>query len=278
VIDLTGRTVLVTGGGRGVGQAISWVLAEQGADVAVADINLAHAQEVAGDVTAMGRRSMALDLDVSSRESVFTAVDQIVSEWGQIDILVNNAGITEAPNNPTRDIEVTWDKVLKVNLMGVINCTDAVMRHMASRRYGKVVNIASTAGRPGDPLRSNNGPAPEGAPPPQGGSAYSASKAAVIRTTQNVAAAAARFNINVNCVCPSRMITPMGLNIAGRGKDGISEGEAHEARRMAVLEVNRFGRELEPVDVAKAVAFLVSEDARNITGHSLHVDGGFKMN
>ncbi len=278
MIELNGRTALVTGGGRGVGEAIAMTLAAQGADVAVGDIQVETASAVAGRIEGLGRKSLALRLDVSSRKSAFDAVAEIVAKWGKIDILVNNAGVVSGP--PGADVEETWKHVLGVNLFGVVNCTDAVLPHMAAKRYGKIVNIASTAGKPGDPVwAGEKSPAPEGATPSIGGSAYGASKAAVIRHTQATAGAAARFNINVNAICPSRMITPMGLAIASRRGSGqkVSEQEALELRRKQVLEVNRFGRELEPIDVAYAPAFLVSDAARNITGQSLNVDGGFKM-
>jgi NAD(P)-dependent dehydrogenase (short-subunit alcohol dehydrogenase family) len=157
------------------------------------------------------------------------------------------------------------------------------MPHMAERRYGKIVNISSTAGKPGDPPPAPTyGEPPSNPRPPLGASTYALSKAAVIRHTQLLSASAARINVNVNCVCPSRMITPLGLDLAARGLQrggavSASEAEILEARRQAVRAVNRFGRELEPIDVAKMVAFLVSDDARNITGQSINVDGGFKL-
>ena len=140
----------------------------------------------------------------------------MVSEWGHIDILVNNAGVAFGPVDAAGDgVEATWDHVLAINVKGVVNCTDAVMPYMAEARYGKIINIASVAGKPGDRIELGAyGPAPADATPPLGGSAYGASKAAVIRHTQISAAAAAPFNINVNAICPSRMITPMGLEIA----------------------------------------------------------------
>ncbi len=282
MIDLSDRTALVTGGGQGVGRAIAVTLAEQGADVAIGDIDAAHAAETAQEIEGRGRRALVIRLDVSSRPSAVAAVDRIVSEWGKIDILVNNAGVISAPARPgeDEDPEFDWNFVIGVNLLGVVNCTDAVMPHMADARYGKIVNISSTAGKPGDPPAAVAGPAAPGDRPLQGGSAYAASKAAVLRHTQIVAGEAARFNINVNAVCPSRMITPMGINIAARimaANPDLSGEDPLEQRRKAVLQVNRFGRELEPVDVARLVAFLASDDARNITGQSINVDGGFKM-
>jgi meso-butanediol dehydrogenase/(S,S)-butanediol dehydrogenase/diacetyl reductase len=281
IADLTGRTALVTGGGQGVGRAIALVLAEQGADVAVGDILVDHAEHVVAEIEKRGRRAMALRLDVRSRDSANDAVAAIMARWGTLDILVNNAGVAHAPPGPdgSVDRDAEWDLIFDVNVRGIVYCCDAAMPHMAGRGYGKIVNISSTAGKPGEaPAPPSDGATP--ARPPRGGSAYALSKAAVIRHTQLLASAAARFNINVNCVCPSRMTTPMGLAIAARslqGRSGVTEEAIAAARRQAAIEVNRFGRELEPVDVAKMVAFLASDDARNITGQSINVDGGFKM-
>ncbi|MCC6629485.1 MAG: SDR family oxidoreductase [Chloroflexi bacterium] len=281
IADLTGRTALVTGGGQGVGRAIALVLAEQGADVAIGDVLLDHAERVVAEIEEAGRRAMALRLDVRSRAAANEAVATVVARWGALDILVNNAGVAHGPASPDGavDRDADWDFVFDVNLRGIVHCCDAAMPHMAERRYGKIINISSTAGKPGDAPASATDDA-GAARPPLGGSAYALSKAAVIRHTQLLAGSAARFNINVNCVCPSRMTTPMGLAIAARalrGRPDVTEAEVATARRQAAIQVNRFGRELEPVDVAKMVAFLASDDARNITGQSINVDGGFKM-
>lgn len=282
MIDLTDRAALITGGGQGVGEAIALVLAQQGADVAIGDVQLDRAEKVAEEVRRRGRLAFAFHLDVSSRASARKAAARVVSEWGRIDILVNNAGVAGGPADAAGDgVEATWDHVLAINVKGVVNCTDAVMPYMAEARYGKIINIASVAGKPGDPIwMGASGPAPEDASPPLGGSAYGASKAAVIRHTQLSAGAAAPFNINVNAICPSRMITPMGLEIA-RARQGSGEADAGEdlveLRRKHVLQTNRFGRELEPLDIGNMAAFLASEDARNVTGQSINVDGGFKM-
>ena len=282
MIDLTDRAALITGGGQGVGEAIALVLAQQGADVAIGDVQLDRAEKVAEEVRRRGRLAFAFHLDVSSRASARKAAARVVSEWGRIDILVNNAGVAGGPADAAGDgVEATWDHVLAINVKGVVNCTDAVMPYMAEARYGKIINIASVAGKPGDPIwMGASGPAPADATPPLGGSAYGASKAAVIRHTQISAAAAAPFNINVNAICPSRMITPMGLEIA-RARQGSGEADAGEdlveLRRKHVLQTNRFGRELEPLDIGNMAAFLASEDARNVTGQSINVDGGFKM-
>jgi NAD(P)-dependent dehydrogenase (short-subunit alcohol dehydrogenase family) len=282
IADLTDRTALVTGGGQGVGRAIALTLAEQGAAVAIGDVDVDLAAGVAREVERLGQRSVALRLDVRVRESVAAALAAIVDRWDKLDILVNNAGVARAPASAggTVDPDEEWHFVMGVNLRGTINCCEAVLPHMAERRYGKIVNIGSTAGKAGDPL-------PPSAPAGNGkiarlsaGAAYSLSKAGVIRYTQLFAATAARHNVNVNCVCPSRMVTAMGLEIAALARQetpNLSEDEIVELRRRAVRQGNRFGRELEPVDVAKMVAFLASDDARNITGQSINVDGGFKI-
>ena len=282
MIDLTDRAALVTGGGQGVGEAIALVLAQQGADVAIGDVDVDRAENVAEEVRRRGRLAFAVHLDVSSRASAMAAAARVVSEWGHIDILVNNAGVVFGPDDAADDgVEATWDHVLAINVKGVVNCTDAVMPYMAEARYGKIINISSVAGKPGDPIwMGDSGPAPEDATPQLGGSAYGASKAAVIRHTQISAAAAAPFNINVNAICPTRMITRMGLDIARAARDSgraAADEDLVELRRKNVLQVNRFGRELEPVDVGKMAAFLASEDARNVTGQSINVDGGSHM-
>lgn len=282
MIDLSGKTALVTGGGQGLGRAIALVLARQGADVAIGDIDTDLAQETATLIRAQGQRALALMLDVSSRSAAKQAVDHIVEEWGAIDILVNNAGVVSARSRDGETIptEEEWDFVLGVNLNGVVNCTDAALPHMANARYGKIINIASTAGKSGDPLPAKPITVEFGDQVRLGGSAYAASKAAVIRHSQIVASSAAPFNINVNTVCPSRLITPMGIQIAQSliaQQPEKDETDLVGLRREAVLLNNRFNRELEPADIANMVAFLASDDARNITGQSINVDGGFKM-
>jgi NAD(P)-dependent dehydrogenase (short-subunit alcohol dehydrogenase family) len=279
IADLTHRTALVTGGGQGLGRAIALVLAEQGAAVAVADIRADLAGAVAREVEQLGSRALALELDVRSRESIAASMAEIIRRWGKLDILVNNAGVARAPSGAKLDSDAEWQFVMDVNLHGTVNCCDVVLPRMAGQRYGKIINIGSTAGKPGDappPLIDNATLVPISA----GAAAYSLSKAGIIRYTHLLAAAAAPHNVNVNCVCPTRMLTQMGFELAAVAREqhpDLSDEEVRELRREASREGNRFGRELEPVDVAKMVAFLASDDARNITGQSINVDGGFKM-
>jgi NAD(P)-dependent dehydrogenase (short-subunit alcohol dehydrogenase family) len=277
IADLTHRTALVTGGAQGVGRAIALTLAEQGAAVAVGDVNADHA----GEVEAAGGRALALHLDVRSRESIAAGLDAILAQWDALDILVNNAGVVRAPASAgVLDPGGDWHFVMDVNLRGTITCSEVILPHMAARRYGKIVNIGSTAGKPGDPIPPPAAPGAERPIQLSAGGAYSLSKAGIIRYTHLLAASAAPHNVNVNCVCPTRMLTQMGIDIAAQARDqhpDLTEEEIVEKRRADIRSGNRFGRELEPVDVAKMVAFLVSDDARNVTGQSINVDGGFKM-
>ena len=276
--DLTGKTALVTGGGRGVGRATALVLAGQGADVALGDIDRETASNVAMEIEGMGRRAMAVEMDVTSTDSVETATGRILAGWGHLDILVTNAAVVGAPGWIQAD-EVRkedWDVVLDVNTKGVVNSCNAVIGHMIERRYGKIINISSNGARPnGRRDGSQAAAALEITLIP-----YCASKAAVIRYTQSLASVLAQHDINANAVAPGTMNTEMGLALTRlqQGKDPTLAGmDPEEMRRQRSARNTLFGRELLPKDVAKAVAFLASDDARNITGQTIHVDGGAVM-
>ena len=276
--DLTGKTALVTGGGRGVGRATALVLARQGADVALGDIDKEAASNVTTEIQAIARRAMTVEMDVTSTDSAGTAIGRILGDWGHLDILVNSAAIVGAPGWIQAD-EVRkedWDVVLDVNIKGVVNCCEAVMGHMIKRRYGKIINISSNGARPSG--RGDGSPAAAALEitliP------YCASKAAVVRYTQSLASIAGQHNINVNAVAPGTMNTEMGLALSElqRTKDpSLSSIDSEELRRKRSAQNTLFGRELLPDDVAKTVAFLASDDARNITGQAIYVDGGAVM-
>ena len=275
--DLSNTRALVTGGGKGVGRAIALTLARQGADVALGDIDKETASKVAVEIEATGRRAMTVEMDVTSTDSVERAMELILGDWGHLDILVNNAAVVGAPGwmQADEDRKEDWDVVLDVNTKGVVNCCKAVMGHMIERRHGKIINISSNGARP--PRRgdgSQSASALEIALIP-----YCASKAAVIRYSQSLASILAQHNINVNAVAPGTMNTEMGLALTKmqQEKDPSLAGDPAEIRRQRSEQNTLFGRELLPEDVAKAVAFLASEDARNITGQAIHVDGGAVM-
>lgn len=250
IADLSTKVALVTGGAEGIGLGIVMALAEQGADVVVLDISKDAAEVSTRTVQSLGRKSVALVADVSDREQVNKAISQTIVEFGNLDILVNNAGI----GTPGRDSD-SWRRTLDVNLMGVVHCCEAVLPQMQERRYGKIVNIASMAAHAGRRL----------------GGAYAVSKAAVQRYSTGLASEVAKDNINVNSVCPGAVWTAL----ASRGGHIQSnEKFSHEDFLTKVENVIPMGRPQTPDDVGKAVAFLASDDACNITGQCLHVDGG----
>ena len=272
LVDLSGKTALITGARGGVGRATALVLAGQGADVA---LGIRSAPEtVSGlveEVEAAGRRAMVLQMDVTVQSAAEQAVGRILSDWGHLDILVNNASVIAAPGWIERDEDrpENWDVALDVNVKGIVICCQAVAPHMIERRYGKIINISSIVGRPA---------------PGAGGDvtmfAYSASKAAVIRYTQCLASLLAPHNVNVNGVAPGPMFTQMGLDFMRqrqRRNPSLAGRDIEELRREAVIGSNMFGRELLPEDIAKATAFLASDDARNIAGQNIPVDGGLRM-
>ncbi len=266
-MQLEDRVALVTGGARGLGEGIALVLAERGADVALCDIILDGAQETARQIQSLGRKSESYAVDVTSQLQLKDVVERVLSDFGRIDILVNAAGVIGAPGfeETTTSREEDWDITFDVNVKGTALTSDAVIPHMIRRRSGKIVNIASHAGRGGG----------------AGGGAYGASKAAVIHLTQSYAMSLAPHNVNVNVVCPGTIWTPMWERIAVRSKRNNAEQSGLTPREIfdaAIRERCPLGREQTPEDIGKAVAFFASDDAVNITGQSLNVNGGTRMN
>jgi len=246
-LELEGKIALVTGAAQGIGRAIALLLAQKGADIVVSDINLEKAEEMAKEIEAVGRKGMAIKVDVANTDDVERMIEAILEQFGQIDILVNNAGIAR-DKLILRMTEEDWDAVLNVNLKGTFNCTKAVIKHMSKQRKGKIVNIASVVGEMGNVGQAN----------------YSASKAGVIGFTKTIAREFAQRGINVNAIAPGYIETPM--------TEALPEKVKEELRRMIPME--RLGR---PEDVAQAVLFLVSETSSYITGQVLNVNGGIYM-
>ncbi len=247
MLELSGKVALVTGGAQGIGRAIALLLARNGADVAISDINLEKAQETANEIQSLGKRSVAMRVNVADFKEVEKMVETIVEQLGRIDILVNNAGITR-DRLILRMTEEDWDAVLDVNLKGTFNCTKAAIRYMSKQKSGKIVSIASVTGEMGNPGQAN----------------YGASKAGVIGFTKTIAREFAARGINVNAIAPGFIQTAM--------TDAIPEKAKEELKRMIPME--RLGR---PEDVAEAVLFLVSERSSYITGQVLNVNGGIYM-
>jgi len=266
-MQLENMTALVTGGASGLGSGISTVLAERGADVAVVDINLVGARTVADSLVDLGRKSKAYQADVTSRKQLQAVVDAIVQDFGGIDILVNAAGVIGAAGweDSATAREEDWDCVFDVNVKGTVLTSEVVAEHMKRRRSGKIVNIASQAARGGS----------------RGGGAYGASKAAVVHLTQSFALDLAPHNVNVNVVCPGTIWTPMWERIAERTRRSNPSKRDLTTRQIfdeAILARCPLQREQTPEDIGKTVAFFASDDAYNITGQSLNVNGGTVMN
>jgi meso-butanediol dehydrogenase / (S,S)-butanediol dehydrogenase / diacetyl reductase len=274
-VKIEGKTAVVTGGGAGIGEGIAVCLAEEGADVAVIDINKEGAARVAERVSALGRRSLAKVADFTDSKQVNQTIKEILDTFGKIDILVNNVG-GEArfyrERSGLRFVEIgeeEWDENLDLNLKSTIIACQAVVPHLVKQRSGKIVNVSSTAGRPPAGLAG-------GSPSPLL-MAYSVAKAGVIRFTQGLALELAEYNINVNCVCPMVIWTPMMEKNAIRAIQTIPEARGMTPREYYekfIVSKVPLKRETTVADVGHAVVFFVSEDSRNISGQTINVDGG----
>jgi meso-butanediol dehydrogenase/(S,S)-butanediol dehydrogenase/diacetyl reductase len=273
--QLQGMTAAITGAGRGIGRGIALVLASRGAAVSLSDVDPASVQEVAAEIESAGGRAVSAKVDVTIQDSLNEWIAMSVKALGKVDICVPNAGVIGASGFNERkdynndDWRMTWD----INVRGMINTADAIVPHMKERNFGKIVNIASHGGR-----------APRGVPEPGRGSVqmpYSVSKAAAIQWTHLLAIELGRFNINVNAVCPGRLWTPMWEAIALNHKalnPDVSHLSAREIFDRNIKATMPLGRPQTPEDIGKAVAFLASEDAAQITGQALNVNGGAIMN
>ncbi len=246
-MELSGKVALVTGGAQGIGKAVGLMLAKNGSEVVISDVNLEMARSTADEIEKMGRRALAIEANVARFEDGEKMVRETVEALGRIDILINNAGITR-DGLMLRMSEEDWDLVLDVNLKGAFNCTKAAIRHMIRQRSGKIVNIASVVGLMGNAGQAN----------------YAASKAGLIGFTKTVAREFASRGITVNAVAPGYIDTPM--------TQGLPENVKDELKKLIPLD--RLGT---PEDVAKAVFFLVTSASDYVTGQVLQVDGGLYM-
>jgi 2-hydroxycyclohexanecarboxyl-CoA dehydrogenase len=241
---LEGRKTLVTGGGSGIGAAIAARLSAEGAEVWVADINAEGAARVAGEVA-----GHAVELDVTDHAACAAAVGEI----GTLDVLVNNAG-TDEFGFFTYTTPEQWQKVIAINLLGVMNCTHAALPAMQQARYGRIVSISSEAGRVGS----------------KGSAAYSAAKAGVIGFTKVIARENGRYAITANAIAPGPIETPLLMGAKQFGEIG----EKLIENMRASTQLGRLGK---PEEVADAVAFLASDEATYVTGETLGVSGGLGM-
>jgi meso-butanediol dehydrogenase / (S,S)-butanediol dehydrogenase / diacetyl reductase len=251
--ELENKVALITGAGSGIGHGIAKVLAREGADLVLTDIDVANVERVASEVG-----GSAIPHDVTDWKSCVQVVDQVLADKHRIDILVNNAGVSKSVPFHELD-EAEWDRVHDVNVKGVFLTSRAVVPHMMERRSGSIVSISSMVGKEAIPYFVH----------------YSASKFAVIGLTQGLAKEMAEYDINVNAVCPGVVRTPLWeplLNQLSENK-GISRDEAWQE----FVDGIPLGRPQEPEDIGEVVAFLASERARNMTGQGVNVTGGMQL-
>jgi 2-dehydro-3-deoxy-L-rhamnonate dehydrogenase (NAD+) len=239
---LTGQTAIVTGAATGIGEAIARRLASAGAAVGVADLNLKGAAEVARSI---GGEAFPVEIDISRSDSVNAAINQVAAQRKRIDILVNNAGIAGKAAPIWEQTDQDWQSVIAVNLLGVVYCTRAVIPHMRERRYGRVVNIASIAGKEGNPNMSP----------------YSATKAAVIGFTKSVGKEVATEGICVNAVAPAVIRTHILDQLTPEQVDYMTQR----------IPMRRTGT---PDEIAAVVHFLASPDCSFVTGQCYDASGG----
>ena len=248
MIDLSGKKALVTGGSRGIGRATCIKLAELGADVGINYLgNREKAEEVASEIKALGRKPMLLKADVSDHKEVSAMVKDFADAGGGLDILVNNAGINK-DQLLIRMKESDWDKVISTNLKGTFNCTQAAAKIMMKNRSGVIINLSSVVALTGNAGEVNS----------------TSAKAGVIGLTKTIARELASRNIRVNAIAPGFIEAEMTDGLSDENREKIAER----------IPLGKFGSSS---DVASAIAFLVSDEAKYITGQTLVVDGGLSI-
>ena len=262
---LADKVAVVTGGGSGIGRGIVHCMAREGADIIIPDIQAANAAQVADEVKGLGRRALALECDVTRQADIDRVVGSARSTFGRLDILVNNAGVASRPGMPfTNNTEADWDHVFAVNVKSIFLLTKALAPHFMERRQGRIINIASIAG----PIAAVTMPP------------YSVSKMGVITFTRILAKELAPYNVTVNAICPGVLWTDFWQGLAAHIAEtnpafkGMTPRQVFDKR---VKDLIPMGREQTPEDIGWAAVFLASDQARNITGQALNVDGGTVM-
>lgn len=262
---LKGKVAVITGGGSGIGRGIVHCMAREGAAIAIPDIQVDNAKQVAKEVEAMQQTAVAFKTDVTRATEVQDVFDRIRKELGQIDILVNNAGVASPPGMPfTTNTEEDWDRVYAVNVKAIFLTCKAVAPHFIERKAGRIINIASIAG----PLSAPTMPP------------YSVSKMGVITLTRVVAKELAQHGVTANAICPGVLWTPFWEGLAAyiaRTNPAFAGMTPRQVFEKRVADLTPMKREQTPEDIGWAAVFLASEEARNITGQALCVDGGAVM-
>ncbi|HPM84601.1 MAG TPA: SDR family oxidoreductase [Candidatus Anammoximicrobium sp.] len=249
LFDLTGKKALVTGAAVGIGRGCAVALARAGADVAIVDLNESAGKKTADEIRALGRESLSVSCDVTQKDQVQAMVRRVAGQFGRLDIAVNNAGIGILGADEEID-QAAWDKVIAVNLTGVFLCAQAEAQQFLRQSpvEGKIINIASMSAT----ICNCN-------------ASYNGSKAGVVQMTRMLAAEWGRFNINVNCISPSYVLTPM-------------HASTPVVVRQRIRELTPLGHVQRPEDLYGAAIFLASAASNYVTGHDLMVDGGHTLN
>ncbi|AKO93314.1 SDR family NAD(P)-dependent oxidoreductase [Priestia filamentosa] len=251
MFELKDRVAIVTGSGskKGIGRTIALTLAKQGAAVVVADLNADGIQDTVQTIQSEGGKALGVELNVTSKESVDAMVETVLNEYGRIDILVNNAGISQKVTVEDMTVE-DMAKVFNVNMFGLFLCTQAVLEPMKKQKFGRVVSLSSVSAKRGGGVF--------------GGAHYSASKAAVLGFSKNLAREVAREGITVNCVAPGLVNTEIWKSLPKEDADNVIAGIP-------------MGRPGETEEIASTIAFLASEEASYITGEEIDINGGSHM-
>jgi len=246
-LRLHDRVAIITGGAQGIGRAIGLLLAKNGARIVIADINDKQAEKTAQEIALLGRKSLAVKVDVSNFSEAENLGKTVFDAFGQIDILVNNAGITR-DGLFLRMKEEEWDAVIAINLKSVFNCSKAVIRYMGKQRGGKIISVASVVGQIGNIGQAN----------------YGASKAGIIGFTKTLAREFASRGIMVNAVAPGFIETEMTRTLPEKVREGF----------ISNIPLGRMGT---PEEIAEAVLFLATDASNYITGQVINVNGGLYM-
>ena len=251
-MHLRGKTAIVTGGSRGIGRAIAFRLAKDGANIGVLNLQEDLGLKVAEDIRKLGVEAIPLVCDMTDYKAVQKSVETIHQHWGSVDILINNAGIDESRYFAETD-ESLWDRIINVNYKSFLIASHVCIPIMIEQKCGNIVSLGSDAGRIGNP----------------GEVLYCGTKAAIMASSKALAKELARYNIRVNCVSPGPVHTDLW--------DSLHAGEKGQKYTEAVTRIIPLRRLGEPEDVADVVAFFVSDDSRYLTGQVLSVDGGLTM-
>ncbi len=263
-LKIKDKIAIVTGGGNGIGRAIALRLAAEGAKVVVVDLKKDAAQNIVKEIKAGDGDGLAIGCDATSQNDVDTMVRKTLTAYGVIDILVNNVGGGSGTGLITETLVDNWDKTIEINLKSAFLCCRAVAQAMIKRKQGRIISISSVSGKTGEPLIG----------------AYCAAKFGVIGLTQVLARELARYDITVNAVCPGYVYTPGWEKLAQSLKDNhpsLANKSLQEIFEARVKSVTPLGRPQTAEDVASLVAYLASEEAKNITGQAVNVDGGVFM-